>query len=252
MKCTSIFWSTLPFRSDKRSAGTRTPQRIGGGSLLLLALLAFSVQGCLGIGGSNGKQIATGSNGQQVSVNQDVFTGKFYLTINHNLYVLNGNNTTQELVNTGNVYDPAVSPDGKWVAFIEKYKEYSNLCVISTSGGAVRVLRNGNGHFYYVGPYIHNNYYWYAQPAWSPDGSTLLFLSDLGKKIGTSRPERTRLCSICRFSRSLSTIPRPPPKMSPMPPLVLGATAIPATGLDIPTRLSTPIMLTTRPPAPSR
>src|SRR5579875_540821 len=182
MKCTSIFWSTLPFRSDKRSAGTRTPQRIGGGSLLLLALLAFSVQGCLGIGGSNGKQIATGSNGQQVSVNQDVFTGKFYLTIDHNLYVLNGNNTTQELVNTGNVYDPAVSPDGKWVAFIEKYKEYSNLCVVSTSGGAVRVLRNGNGYFYYQGPYIHNNYYWYAQPAWSPDGSTLLFLSDLEKE----------------------------------------------------------------------
>src|ERR1700739_196719 len=93
-------------------------------TLLLLALVALSVQGCLGIGGSGGKQIATNSSGQQVSVNQDVFKGKFYLTINHNLYVLNGNNTTQELVNTGDVYDPTVSPDGKWVAFIEKYKEY--------------------------------------------------------------------------------------------------------------------------------
>lgn len=150
--------------------------------LLLLSLVALSVQGCLGVGGPTSKQIATNSSGQQVTVNQDAFKGKFYLTINNNLYVLDGNNATQELVNTGNVYDPAVSPDGKWIAFIEKYKQYSNLCVVSTSGGQVRVLRNGNGKFYYNGPFLHNTYVWYAQPSWSADGSTLLFLSDLEKE----------------------------------------------------------------------
>lgn len=160
MKRTTLSWSTL----------------------LLLTLLAFSVQGCLGIGGSNQKSIGTGSGGQQVSVNQDVFKGKFYLTINHNLYVLSGNNTSQELVKTGNVVDPAVSPDGKWVAFIQKYKQYSDLSVVSTSGGKVRVLRSGAGKFYPVGPFMHNTFVWYAQPAWSADGSTLLFLSDLEKE----------------------------------------------------------------------
>ncbi|HEX7734546.1 MAG TPA: hypothetical protein VF458_06780 [Ktedonobacteraceae bacterium] len=151
-------------------------------TLLLLALLALSVQGCLGIGGSNQKSIGTGSGGQQVSVNQDVFKGKFYLTISHNLYVLSGNNTSQELVNTGNVVDPAVSPDGKWVAFIQKYKQYSDLSVVSTSGGRAHVLRSGAGKFYPVGPFMHNSFVWYAQPAWSADGSTLLFLSDLEKE----------------------------------------------------------------------
>jgi Tol biopolymer transport system component len=149
-------------------------------TLLLLTLVSFSVQGCWG--GSNGKQVATSSNGQQVTVSQDAFKGKFYLTINHNLYVLNSNNTSQELVNTGNVYDPAVSPDGKWVAFIQKYKQYSDLSVISTSGGQVNILRTGNGEFYNNSGFIHNTFIWYAQPAWSPDGSKLLFLSDLEKE----------------------------------------------------------------------
>jgi len=151
-------------------------------TLVLLAMLALSVQGCLGIGNSNQKSVGTSAGGQQVSVNQDVFKGKLYLTINHNLYVLNGNNTSQELVNTGNVTDPAVSPNGKWVAFIQKYKQYSDLSVISTSGGKVRVLLNGTGKFYLSGPFMHNTYIWYAQPAWSADGSTLLFLSDLEKE----------------------------------------------------------------------
>ncbi|HEY0756999.1 MAG TPA: hypothetical protein VGD98_23810 [Ktedonobacteraceae bacterium] len=151
-------------------------------TLWLLALLTLSLQSCLGIGGSTTKSVGTGSNGQQVSVNQDAFKGKFYLTINHNLYVLNGNNTSQELVKTGNVVDPAVSPNGKWVAFIQKYKQYSDLSVVSTSGGKVRVLRTGAGKFYYNGPFLHNTYIWYAQPAWSADSSTLLFLSDIEKE----------------------------------------------------------------------
>lgn len=154
----------------------------GIGTLLLLMLVALSLQGCLGIGGSKGQQVATGSNGQTVSVNQDVFKGKFYLTINQNLFALSGNNTSQELVKTGNVADPAVSPDGKWVVFIQKYKQYSDLAVVSTSGGKVRTLLSGNGKFYNIGPYLHNTYTWYAQPEWSADGSTLLFLSDIEKE----------------------------------------------------------------------
>jgi Tol biopolymer transport system component len=154
----------------------------GSWSLLLLVVMAVGVQGCLGIG-SSGKPFATGSNGQVVTENQNTFTGKFYLTINGNLYVLNGTQeTAQELVNTGNVMDPAVSPDGKWVAFVKKYQNYSDLCVIPTTGGKPRVLRSGNGSFYNQAGFIHNTYVWYAQPAWSQDGSTLLFLSDLQKE----------------------------------------------------------------------
>ena len=151
-------------------------------TLLLLAIVALCTQGCFGIG-SNEKQFATGSNGQPVTVNQEAFQGTFYLTASGNLYALHGTTgTTQELVNTGNAMDPAVSPDGKWVAFVKKYQNYADLCVVSTTGGPVRVLRSGNGSFYNAGGFIHNTYAWYAQPAWSQDGATLLFLSDLQKE----------------------------------------------------------------------
>lgn len=147
-----------------------------------LFIVALFMQSCFGLGAGE-QPFATGPYGQQVSVNQGSFQGKFYLTVNGNLYMLDGTHgTTQELVHAGNVMDPAVSPDGKWVAFIQKYPNHSDLCVIPTTGGKVRVLRSGNGSFYNNGGFIHNTFAWYAQPAWSPDGSTLLFLSDLQKE----------------------------------------------------------------------
>jgi Tol biopolymer transport system component len=148
-------------------------------ALLLLIMLPLCMQGCFT---SASKPFATGPGGQSVSVQQNAFKGKFYLSIQGNLYILNGTaHTTQELVHTGNVMDPAISPDGKWIAFIEKYQNYSNLCVVSALGGPVHVLRNGNGSFYNASGPIHNTYVWYAQPSWSSDGSHLLFLSDLEK-----------------------------------------------------------------------
>lgn len=151
-------------------------------TLLLLLIVVLSIQGCAD-SGSNQKQFATGPNGQAVTATRDTFHGKFYLTIKGNLYAINGTTqTTQELLNSGNAMDPAVSPDGKWIAFVKKYQNYSDLCVISTNGGSVRVLRSGNGYFYNAGGPIHATYVWYAQPAWSQDGSTLLFLSDLQKE----------------------------------------------------------------------
>ncbi len=152
------------------------------GTLFLLAFIAFNLQGCSLFGSSSsGQPITTNAGGSQVTIGQNTFKGRFYLTIEHNLYVINGDGTSEELIKTGNIYDPAVSPDGKWIVFIQKYKQYSDLSVMATSGGSVRVLRTGNGRFYNNG-FIHNTFVWYAQPAWSSDGSTLLFLSDLEKE----------------------------------------------------------------------
>lgn len=158
------------------------------GKSLLLLLLALSVQGCLGIGNNNsssngpvGNTITTNSSGNKVSVAQNLFKGKIYFTIDHNLWVTDGNSASRELIHGGNVYDPAVSPDGKWIAFIARFKDYTNLAVIPAGGGPLHILLSGNGHFYNDTGVIKNTYYWFAQPAWSLDGTHLLFLSDLQK-----------------------------------------------------------------------
>lgn len=158
-------------------------------SLLLLVLVAFCLQGCFGIGGSSSntpstKPITTNANGQQVGVNQaqNLFKGKIYFTIDHNLWVIDPTNHSQEILKGGNDYDPAISPNGKWIAYIARYKNYSNLVYISITGGPPHVLRSGNGKFYNDSGFIKSTYYWYGQPAWSADSSHLLFLSDFEKE----------------------------------------------------------------------
>jgi Tol biopolymer transport system component len=151
---------------------------------LLLLLLALSLQGCLGIGGNNqnGTTITTNSNGNKVSIAQNLFKGKIYFTIDHNLWVTDGSNTSREIIHGNGIYDPAISPDGKWIAFIVPHKNYSDLVATSVNGGPLHLLLTGYGHFYNDSGFIKNNYHWFAQPAWSPDGSHLLFLSDLEKE----------------------------------------------------------------------
>jgi hypothetical protein len=153
-------------------------------TFLLLLLLALSLQGCLGIGenNQNGATITTNSNGNKVSIAQNLFKGKIYFTIDHNLWVSNGNNTSREIIHGNNIYDPAISPDGKWIAFIVPHKNYSDLVATPINGGGWHLLLTGFGHFYNESGFIKNTYHWFAQPAWSPDGSHLLFLSDLEKE----------------------------------------------------------------------
>src|SRR5438874_13520309 len=107
-------------------------------TLLLLLSLAFILQGCLGIGENstpNGKTITTNSNGNQVSVVQNLFKGKIYFTIDHNLWLIDGKNNTREILTGGNIYDPALSPNGKWIAVSMRYKYSSDIAYIPVGGG---------------------------------------------------------------------------------------------------------------------
>ncbi len=150
----------------------------------LCAVLACSLQGCLGEGASPFQNKNTDKNGR-IGINQsDVakFQGKIYFTLDRNLYVLDGKLTLTQLTHTLDVRDPAVSPDGKWIAFIIHYKYYADLVYRSTNPAdqTIRTVVTGKGH-YFPGGEGANSYYWFAQPTWSADSSQLLFLSDLQK-----------------------------------------------------------------------
>lgn len=147
-------------------------------SLSLLGLLAILLQGCLGIGGSGSANSGTGGNGH-VSGVANAFAGKIYATSGHNLYVITGDGKSQQILGGGNIYDPAISPDGTKIAFIQKYEAYSNLDYTSITGGTIHVLLSGNGKFFANSAgFIHSSYHWFSEPEWSPDGSSLIVLSD--------------------------------------------------------------------------
>lgn len=158
-------------------------------SLLLLSLI---LQSCLGLGGGNTTNSSdfksTGANGSTIginSTNQAIFKGKIYFTLNHNLYVLDGTRVPRQLTHNLMVSDPAVSPDGKWIAFSSRYPNYSDIAYMSVNGGPIYTVITGKGQFYPPdnNGNVDNDYYWCVQPTWSPDSKNLLFLSDLQKQF---------------------------------------------------------------------
>jgi Tol biopolymer transport system component len=154
-----------------------------------LLLLSLSLQSCLGLGNNNttnsGDFKSIGANGSTIGINstdQAIFKGKIYFTLNHNLYVLDETRVPRQLTHNLTVSDPTVSPDGKWVAFSTRYPNYSDIVYMSVNGGPIHTVITGKGQFYTdARGNINNNYYWCAQPTWSPDSKNILFLSDLQK-----------------------------------------------------------------------
>jgi hypothetical protein len=158
-------------------------------SLLLSIILMLSLQSCVGTGekSSSLQNRRIDKNGDQIQINtapQAKFTGKIYFTLNRNLYVLDGNLKLTQLTQGMDVRDPAVSPNGKWIAFIRRYKNYSDLVYMSTNplNHTIHTVVSGKG-WYTPQSMGANTYYWFAQPAWSADSSHLLFLSDLQKNF---------------------------------------------------------------------
>lgn len=158
-------------------------------TLILLPLVAVSVQGCLGIGGNtdnntgNFKTKAT-VGGKEVGVSEAApFKGKIYLTLGRNLFVLNDQLQLNQLTKGMDVRDPAISPDGKQIAFVQRFTDYADLLVMPTSGGKPQRLISGNGQYFppvAQGAPPNTSYYWFGQPAWR-DNKTLAFVSDFNK-----------------------------------------------------------------------
>lgn len=174
-------------------------------SFLLLVLV--SLQSCLGLGGNGGStfKTTTSSNGQQLGVNnQVVFTGKVYFSSGRNLWVIDGTRTAQQLTKGMDIRDPAVSPNGKWIAFIIRHKNASDLVYMPIAGGKLQMLRSGAGKYYYIGTFIHSSNTWQAQPAWSADSSHLLFLSDFEKEQWYAYTPDAPLLDLQVFSIPLS------------------------------------------------
>ncbi|PYV27227.1 MAG: S9 family peptidase, partial [Acidobacteria bacterium] len=77
--------------------------------------------------------------------------------------------TFEDLMKIQRISDPQVSPDGKWIAYVqtsvdlEADKKATHLWLIASAGGEARQLTQGEGSD--------------SHPRWSPDGQSLAFVS---------------------------------------------------------------------------
>lgn len=189
-------------------------------TFFLLVLVALSIQGCLGIGGNSGtgnqnfKSVNT-NNGQTLQVNTSnsaLFKGKIYFTQNHVLYFIDGSRNVHAITPSKEaVYDPAVSPDGKWLAFIVRYKYSSDLVYMPVNSNRWKILLTGSGKYVSnpVYPAPKSTALWYVQPAWAADSNHLIFLSDGEKEEWYATTQNSPMLDLQVFSTSrLSQDPR--------------------------------------------
>ncbi len=105
------------------------------------------------------------------------------------LWVLNlDNQQTQQVTFGGAVnVEPRFSPDGKRVAFVStSYKGHLHIFVAEFSHGELKDVQRLTGETRSTLPrYYYSQFDHEISPAWSPDGSEILFVSNRGHIYGT-------------------------------------------------------------------
>ncbi len=164
------------------------------GLCLVLGLgVALALQGCTDSGGSQFRSVpgTQSSTASALEINTSAhFQGHIAFVRNHQLYVLNGKDDTVSALPAGaDVQDPAYSPDGSRLAYVQRGASWSDLMVIAAQGGQPVALTHNQG----TGQQItcdngvsESNAVWAANPIWTPDGSALYYLSDAQKLLKTS------------------------------------------------------------------
>jgi TolB protein len=95
----------------------------------------------------------------------------------------------RQLTNGGNAYQPAWSPDGDRIAYIQRDTSFSDVLVMPAEGGeALRLTDDGPDSSVYSYERIYRSR-WAFYPAWSPDGTTIAFASQAGPPSGQPAAE---------------------------------------------------------------
>lgn len=89
------------------------------------------------------------------------------------------------LTGSGDAFQPAWSPDGARIAYVQRGESYSDLMLMPADGGAPQRLTHDGSN---SPPHSYERIYdsvWSLYPAFSPDGSEIAFASQYGPPSGS-------------------------------------------------------------------
>jgi TolB protein len=114
--------------------------------------------------------------------------GRLLFVAGGNLWLWQGRSGAA-FTSSGDVYQPAWSPDGARIAYIRCEESSSDLLVMSAGGGeSVQLTGNRSGE----PPHSYERIYasvWAFYPAWSPDGAEIAFASQAAPPFGSPAAE---------------------------------------------------------------
>jgi TolB protein len=122
--------------------------------------------------------------------------GRMLFVPGGNLWLWEGD-AGRQLTSSGDAFQPAWSPDGGRIAYIQRATSFSDLLVMpaegpsTSSGGSgapLRLTEDGPDSSVYSYERVYASM-WAFYPAWSPDGATIAFASQAGPPGGAPAAE---------------------------------------------------------------
>lgn len=170
---------------------------------ILLVLLIGSLLAACSLGGEEPpvEQAAEPTpTGRPVAIEGGVaIPGRLLFVQNGNLY-LHENGATQQITRDGLTRDPAWAPDGSKIAYVRREESFSDLYLLDANGGLpTQVTFNRGPSEPWTREFMHQ-VVWAMSPAWTPDSSEIVFLSQVAPP--TEQPAEYPL-ALYRYSLDL-------------------------------------------------
>jgi TolB protein len=114
--------------------------------------------------------------------------GRLLFVQGGNLWLWQGD-AGRQITQGGDAFQPAWSPDGRQIAYIQRATSYSDLVVMPADGGEpLRLTQDGPDSSVYSYERIYSSM-WAFYPAFSPDGRQIAFASQAGPPTGSPAAE---------------------------------------------------------------
>ncbi len=95
----------------------------------------------------------------------------------------------RQLTSQGNLWQPVWSPDGSWIAGVEREESFSNIVVMTATGtDLIKLTKNGTNEPLHSYERIYDTT-WAFYPSFSPDSRTVIFSAQAAPPFGSPAVE---------------------------------------------------------------